>query len=111
MMPGFADLDTGAGADRGAGVRGGVLLDLPGREVVEYDIPVPGTPTVVVTPRRELAVTRAPRTPALNDIDFEETVKRTPGMTLNDLRIRKPMYLCPLRQNFVATLMLADGKQ
>lgn len=58
-----------------------------------YEIPVPGRPTDVVTRPRLFALTLAPGTPALTPIDFAEMFSRTPGATLMDLLIRKPMRI------------------
>ena len=72
------------------GVRLGEAV-APERTVLTLETPEPGMPMVRVTRPDECAVTRAPLTPSDVETPCGVTVIRTPGMTLNDLRTRKPI--------------------
>ena len=65
--------------------------------VLEYDTPVPGAPTEVVTPRLELTETWAPLTPALMPRLPLPTLSRTPLPSPMDLRYRIPTIFTPFR--------------
>jgi len=66
--------------------------DPPIAELFTYDTPVPGIPTDCVTRPRVLTDTPAPLGPTLMLALVGDTVKRTPGAILKDLRARKPIF-------------------
>jgi len=57
---------------------------------VEYEIPVPGIPTVVRTPRLD-RFTVAPRFPALTETPRFPMLSRNPGINFTERRTRQPM--------------------
>src|SRR5690348_12459058 len=59
-------------------------------EVVVYEMPVPGIPTVVLTPRLE-KFTVAPRRPTEREAPRFPRLSRTPGISLTDRRILNPI--------------------